>query len=133
MICSIDLNLFIVTVTSHQTYPDGFLQIYFCMSVAIRNMSISSTILANPVKSLVYFSDPVPCDSGQYSLGNATSCLICPAGYKCVSTSSVPEICPVGTFSTLGQFTCQVCARGFYCPQEGTSAQVRSVNYISSL
>lgn len=59
---------------------------------------------------------PIPCLPGQYSLGGATMCTSCPAGYQCPSTSrALMQRCSLGTYSTGAQEVCTQCPPGYGC------------------
>lgn len=61
---------------------------------------------------------------GEYSLGNATACVTCPAGEACPSTRSDAAItCAAGTYSLGGATDCTICPRGHACPSTTTSTE----------
>lgn len=57
-----------------------------------------------------------PCPTGQYSLGGATKCTVCPAGHQCGDAAVPPVPCDLGTYSTAQSTTCTPCSAGFRCP-----------------
>lgn len=56
------------------------------------------------------------CPDGRYSLGGASSCLICPAGRSCINGSDPisPTECHRGTYSPPGVGICHACPLGTY-------------------
>ena len=48
------------------------------------------------------------CEEGSYSInsGETNPCKQCPSGYKCISTSSSPQVCPIGTYSPSSSTIC---------------------------
>lgn len=60
-------------------------------------------------------SEPIECQTGFYSLGNATACITCPAGYSCLSSSNIPVACSHGEYSLEGNHTCIQCEAGYSC------------------
>lgn len=56
------------------------------------------------------------CPDGRYSLGGASSCLICPAGQSCINGSDPisPTECHRGTYSPPGVGICHACPLGTY-------------------
>lgn len=81
----------------------------------------------------------VACSSGSYAhVEGLVTCLVCPAGASCASTTQSFEPCPVGTFAGENQVTChncpagsynnqtfqsqcEDCPPGFYCPSGSTN------------
>ena len=55
-----------------------------------------------------------------FSLGNASRCQLCPAGYYCSDPVALPIACIPGTFATTGSIECTPCPSGFYCPYNAT-------------
>ena len=59
---------------------------------------------------------PVPCESGEYSLGGAyLSCIGCDAGSQCVDKSSPPQSCLTGEYSPQNVSVCIACPAGYNC------------------
>ena len=59
-------------------------------------------------------SYPTRCLNGTFqNKVNATACLLCPAGYACVSVFEEPVSCSDGMYSLLGMMECLVCPAGF--------------------
>ena len=68
--------------------------------------------------------EPIECPEGFYSIGNTTTCLTCPAGYACLSTSVIPVACSHGYYSLEGIVNCTQCEPGYAC--EDTKTPPRS-------
>ena len=58
----------------------------------------------------------IQCMSGRYSVGNQSSCTLCPQGSSCPSISSHPLPCLPGSYSMTGAVNCTVCDAGHQCP-----------------
>ena len=56
---------------------------------------------------------PILCTNGTYQ--NETKqdqCLVCPAGYMCISIDVAPTVCPTGLYSIAGVMYCAECPSG---------------------
>eukprot|EP01022_Parablepharisma_sp_SALTPOND_P011564 TRINITY_DN1484_c0_g1_i1.p1 TRINITY_DN1484_c0_g1~~TRINITY_DN1484_c0_g1_i1.p1 ORF type:complete len:805 (+),score=10.50 TRINITY_DN1484_c0_g1_i1:2730-5144(+) len=100
------------------------------------------------VTNLKSQQDCLQCGFGKYCTGNgqtagtdcpdgyynnfsmeASECLKCPAGYKCVTGTINPVPCPVGEYSDTGAKECTKCEIGFYCPEPGISKADKLSSY----
>ena len=63
------------------------------------------------------------CVAGYYSLGRQTSCIPCPLGYMCPTSTIAPTICLAGFFTDApAQTSCAACTDGYACPEGSVSA-----------
>ena len=49
---------------------------------------------------------------GSYSLGDAASCIVCPAGKNCSDQTTEPSPCEAGYYSAEGDAYCSQCPLG---------------------
>ena len=71
------------------------------------------------------------CPDGSYSIGAASKCELCPAGYSCDINGNIAT-CSLGQYSVLGNGSCLTCPDGFLCQTVSSLPQV-SLHFISFL
>lgn len=61
------------------------------------------------------------CTAGTFSI-DGQSCVTCPAGSSCATTSATPTKCVAGTYSSAGQKTCSECLGTTFSSSDGAIA-----------
>lgn len=106
---------FVDSVYSHSTL-DLFHVISDDTETVIFVQVISCTVCPAGYRCPVKGALPLPCETGEYSLGAAyLSCLGCDAGSQCVDKASSPQSCLSGEYSPQNVSVCIDCPAGYNC------------------
>ena len=71
----------------------------------------------------------VQCEAGSYSVGNQSSCTLCPRGSSCPSNSDHPLPCFPGTYSLAGAVNCSICDAGHQCANPTSECKIKVTDH----